>query len=49
MWQETLIQTQIRLKLVSEQLREIVGSPQKPRKTKNYALRKVKEPPSDNE
>jgi len=48
MWQQKLIQIQVQLKLVNEQLRTVYGSPQKPRKTKNYALKKVEEPPSDN-
>jgi hypothetical protein len=39
----------IKLKTVEDQLREIIGSPEKPKKKKNYALRKVSEPPSDNE
>ena len=49
MWQEKLLQIQAQLKVVDEQLRAVYGSPQKPRKTKNYALKKVEKPPSDNE
>lgn len=34
---------------VEGQLRGVYGSPEKPRKKKNYAVKKVQEPPSDNE
>lgn len=49
MWQAKVIQIETQLKSVDEQLRNVYGSAQKPRKTKNYALKKVKDPPSDNE
>ena len=49
MWQKILLQIQAQLKSVDEQLRAVCGSQQKPSKTKNYALKKVKHPPSDNE
>ena len=48
-WQSTYVQITNKLKAVESKLREIYGSPEKPRKKKNYALQKVEEPPSDNE
>jgi len=48
-WQNKMVQIGGQLQVVGKKMREIYGSQQKPRKTKNYALKKVEEPPSDNE
>ena len=39
----------VQLKDVKQKLDEFNASPEKPRKTKNYALKKVEQPPSDKE
>jgi hypothetical protein len=49
MWQEKAHQIRAQLTVVNGQLKEKYGSQQKPKKKRNYALRKVYEPPSDNE
>jgi hypothetical protein len=42
LWQETISHLMSKLKTFEDQLREINGSPEKPKKEKtNYALRKV--------
>jgi len=48
-WQKTLVTIRTKLEVVDKKVNEIYGSPQKPMKKKNYALKKVEEPPSDNE
>lgn len=42
-------QLRAKLKIVQDQMNEIQLSPEKPQKKKNYALKKVENPPSDNE
>lgn len=49
-WQNTMVQIQVKMDAIDAEMLEICGCPQKARtKKKNYALIKVKEPPSDNE
>jgi hypothetical protein len=49
LWEETKAKIKSKLKSVEAKLREIYSLPEKPQKKRNYALQKVKEPPSDNE
>ena len=48
-WKSVRVQIQEKLKVVEKRLKEMYCSPKKPQKKKNYVLKKVKEPPSDNE
>ena len=49
MWTARRQQIEIQFKEVSDKLKIIFRSPEKARKKKNYALKKVEQPPSDNE
>jgi hypothetical protein len=49
LWRKTYDQVKTKLKTVEDKLRNIYGSPEKPKKKRNYALEKVYEPPSNNE
>ncbi len=48
-WQNVFVQIRSQLEIVDTKLKQLSGSPEKPKKMKNYALKKVEEPPSDNE
>ncbi len=43
-WQNKVVQIRTQLNIVSEKKSEIYGSPQKPKKPKNYVLTKPKTP-----
>ena len=48
-WQSTRVQIRVKLVAVGRRLGEIYTLPEKPLKKRNYVLKKVEEPPSDNE